>query len=454
MGTQRRHDDRGGCALRAIRRLRQLSRGDRIALCALIAAPAVVFVVPALAGYPLLTGDAVIQNYPLRVLAGEMLRHGHLPLYDPFDWSGSPLLGGINAGAAFPAIVLFAVLPPLAAWVATDVLAYAGAAVGLFVFLRLCRLAPLPAALGAAAFGLGGYVSSQAVHIDVVETCAALAWLLVGLERTAHCDPRARPGWIVLGASATACIGLAGSPEVAFYAAVGGVIYAGHLIAHATSRRLRTAGAFLLTATIGLLLAGVQIVTGAETVAVSQRASVGHGFITAGSLDGVQLLTLLAPHVLGGGPIGLRSYVGSYNLAEIDAYAGILGLVATASMATRWRAPGAERWRIWYLVGGIGLLLALGKATPLPDLLAHLPVVGASRLPSRALVLYALASSVLLAYWADEMLVRARPDTARAAVPVGAAREGDRAAAVAGALPPAAVLALLATMAVGGVPVA
>ncbi len=50
------------------------------------------------------------------------------------------------------------------------------------------------------------------------------------------------------------------------------------------------------------------------------------------------------------------------------------------------------------------MIIALGSLTPLPHLLLHLPVIGESRLLSRALLLVALASSVLLAYWAAEVL--------------------------------------------------
>ncbi len=431
-------DGRGGPRTRPW--LGRLTRGDRVAIAALIGAPLVLFVVPALVGFPLLTGDDVIQNYPLRVLAGEILRHGQLPVYNPYDWSGAPLLGGVNAGAAFPAIVLFALLPPLAAWVTTDVVAFAGAALGVYAFLRSGRLCPLAAAMGAAAYGLGGFLTSQAVHIDVVETGASLAWVLVGVERIAHGRRADRPLWIALAAAAGGCVGLAGSPEVAAYCFIAAMLYGGHLLVHARGERLRIASAFGCAATVAALVAAVQVLPGARTVASSQRADVAHGFASAGSLDGGQLLTLLAPHLLGGGPIGLRSYVGSYNLAEIDAYSGILSLVAIASLATRWRGDSARVWRIWYLVGGIGLLAALGSHTPWSLLAQHLPVIGTSRLPSRALVLYALASSVLLAHWADGVLRAGRRALDQ--------RPGWE--AVAGATPPVAVLALLGVVAVGG----
>jgi hypothetical protein len=61
-------------------------------------------------------GDDLTQNYPLRVLAGRQIASGQLPLFDPYIWSGSPLLADWNAGAAYPLTLLFAVLPSVAAW--------------------------------------------------------------------------------------------------------------------------------------------------------------------------------------------------------------------------------------------------------------------------------------------------------------------------------------------------
>ena len=86
-------------------------RGDVWAVAILIALPVLVFGVPALLGHSVLPGDDLTQNFPLRVLAGREIRSGHLPLYDPYIWSGAPLLAGWNAGAAYPLTFLFAVLP-------------------------------------------------------------------------------------------------------------------------------------------------------------------------------------------------------------------------------------------------------------------------------------------------------------------------------------------------------
>ena len=66
---------------------------------------------PTVAGHAFLDGDNFLQNFPLRALVGRDLLHGTLPLWNPYLFSGTPLLGGFNAGAAYPATWLMAILP-------------------------------------------------------------------------------------------------------------------------------------------------------------------------------------------------------------------------------------------------------------------------------------------------------------------------------------------------------
>jgi hypothetical protein len=390
----------------------RLERGDRISLMVLFFGPILFLALPAAAGYPLMTGDDIIQNFPLRALAGEMLRHGTLPTYDAFSWSGVPLLGAINTGALFPAIAAFVLLPPLVAFVTTEALMFGLAAIGLYYFLRNSALRPFSAALGAVTYGIGGYLSSQAVHLDVVEVGASLAWALVAEERIAHAPVRHRGAWTALCGVSIGCIGLSGSPEACFYAAVGAAIFAVHLLCErdVSYKDKRIVAPCLVAAgLIGVLIASIQILPGADFVAISQRSSSGYSYLAGGSLAPVSFLVLLAPHLLGGGPLGLKDYVGTYNLAETDAYAGILALVATFGLAFSWKTKRAANWRVFYLIGGLGILVALGSHTPFLRLIDHVPVIDASRLPSRALILYALSAAVLLAHWVDEIVYENGP---------------------------------------------
>ena len=324
------------------RKIRRLERRDVVAVTALLGIPLIALSIAALAGYPLLTGDDLTQNYPLSVLSGQLIAHGRLPVYDPYLWSGTPLLAGASAHALLPSTLLFAFLPHLTAWVLAEALTLSAGAIGGFVLLRRNRCRTLAAALGGATFGLGGFVSSQIVHIDFVSASASLIWCLVGLDGIARDEPRRRAPWALVLAVATGCIGLSGSPDIVIDTLVAVVVYGGHLLIAERGRQLACLGWAAGGGVAGLLVSAVQWIPTAEFLAVTERAHASYVFAASGSVSPAELLVSLVPHLLGGGPIGLEAYTGPYNLAELDAYCGIASLVAIVALVPRWRSERAE----------------------------------------------------------------------------------------------------------------
>jgi hypothetical protein len=450
----------GDGAAHEVTRRRLWGRRDWILSSCMVGVPGILLGMAALIGYPLITGDDLIQNFPLEALAGRIVAAGHVPLYNAYLWSGTPLLAGGNAHALLPITLLFSVMPPLAAWVLGEVMVLAGAAIGCQLFLRRTGCSSVAAALGGASFGFGGFVSSQIVHIDFVAAAAAIPWALVALHGIGCRGRSGRLRHVLLLSGAIAWVSLSGSPDIVIDAALICLVYAVHLFllpAAASSRpdagaspeqpaRLSSRGALVWWSTvgacIGLAIGALQWWPTAMFLAFTQRSEPSFGFISGGSLSFGNLLELLVPHVLGGGPIGLRKYAGTYPLAEVDAYPGTMALIAVAVMLVRVRRPEARRWRVWLLVGAIGLVLALGSHTPLEHVVAHMPVAGDQRLSSRALITVALAFSLLLGYFLDEWAVpRSVPRRTR-----GPARQEMLAAAV----PVAGVLAVvIATIATG-----
>ncbi|HXW38803.1 MAG TPA: hypothetical protein VEJ44_03835, partial [Acidimicrobiales bacterium] len=119
-------------------------------MTAVLAVPPVLFLAPLLVGRVFLDGDNFIQNFPLRLLVAHDLQHGSLPLLNPYLFAGTPLLGGFNAGAAYPTSWLLAVLPRFLGWSLNLVVAYDLAALGTYVFLRRQGLSQTPATFAAA----------------------------------------------------------------------------------------------------------------------------------------------------------------------------------------------------------------------------------------------------------------------------------------------------------------
>ena len=381
--------------------------GDAAAIALLIALPALIFGVPALLGHPVLPGDDLTQNFPLRVLAGQQIRHGQLPLFDPYVWSGAPLLGDWNAGAAYPLTLLFAILPAAGAWTIGMIVTWAVAGTGLFCFLQALRLASLPSLLGALSFAFAGAMSAQVPHFGLV---AGMSWVPVQLLAVLRLsEPRglaSRLRWTAVLAAAFGLTILAGEPRAIADAGVIVILYAVWRVARLGRRCGLAASAVAAGLLLGGCLGAVQWLPGLAVIGTSQRAVSTAALFNSGSLPHRWLLLMLVPDLLGGsGSFGQPSFLASYNLTEVTGYVGILPLVAATVMLGRLRLrPRLPEWAVWHVMTLIGLILTLGGNTPVGSLLAGLPLFGGQRLQSRNILVAGLALAILLAYWADQPL--------------------------------------------------
>jgi hypothetical protein len=352
-------------------------------------------------GHLLMAGDNVSQNYPLHVLVGSMLRRGQLPFWDQYIFSGSPLLAGFNAGAFYPLMAFFVVLPDRAAWIATEAVLFSAIGVGMYVYLRALALSTWSCFLGALTFTFGGAVFGQINHLDMTEGFAALPFMLLAVH---HIVREGRWRWAVVLGLAYATVILGGAPEAMLDEAILLVVYA--VVSAGADRarwwRVLTRGG--AGAALGLSVAAIQWLPGLNDIAQSQRAAFGSGFASTGSYPPPFGVMSLVPYLFGGfHHLGEAGYFSHYGLAEVSIYVGILPLIALVTMwHPRWpsRLAHAERVR-WYLVGGVGLLLAFGANTPLEHLFNVLPLYGHQRLQSRNMIDVTTAVCVLFAGWVD-----------------------------------------------------
>ena len=429
-------------------RLSQLARADRWVLALLVAIPVVVEVLPALAGHLALGGDDLSQNYPTRVLVGELLRHGRLPLWDPYIWSGTPLLAGWNAGALYPGTWVFAILPAEAAWVLNVVSVSVICGVGLYVFLRRLSCSPLASLLGALSFTYAGFMGGQSGHYGLVAGMSYTPWMLLAIhELAASPEPRAARRWVALLGSCAGLVVLAGDPRSVSSAGIIALVY--YL---AVCWRSWRAGLRPTTATVGvltglvvaLLLSAAQWLPGLSFLHQSERAAATFTSFAAGSLTWHDLELLFVPGLVGADGLGLPGFAGAYNLPELSFAVGIVPLVAAFALfprALRRRPRGAELG-VWYVLIAVGIVLTAGANDPLGHFLASIPLYGGQRLQNRNSVLVDFALAVLLALFVDVVAGRVRGPGREVASSRG--RGGlSRIERLAGLAPPAIVAALV-----------
>jgi hypothetical protein len=396
--------------------------------------PTVLFAVPALFGHPAIAQDNFIQNYPLRVLSARQLLSGHLPLFNPLANSGTPLLGGMNAGSFYPLSLLFVVLPSLAAWVINLIAVYAVAGVGLYALGRWLGLRSSAALVASATYAYAGAMMGQMVHLQVVQGYSLLPWLVLSelaLARSLLAVGESAPWRRQLVEAAPAVVGVAliwglvflsGEPRaIAEAELVSLVVLVVELVVHAGVRRATGRGRALLVvanalgAAWGAAIGLVQLLPGWAFITQSERSSEGYFFFGSGSLS-VKWTTLLVDQDLLGsnGSLGAPHYFAGYNLAEVTGYVGILALCAVVAFFAQltWRGwRGEQRGLIVFAaLFVVGLWASWGNFTPVGHLFHALPLFGKTRLQSRNLILVDLGAAVLLGWWLEAVFAHRRSE--------------------------------------------
>jgi len=413
-----------------VRWWRPLSNSDRWALAWFVIIPTALFVIPALLGRPAIDADNLIQNFPLRVLAGQQIASGHLPLLDPLTNAGTPLLGGMNAGALYPLTVIFAFVPAIAAWIFNLVVVYVTAAVGVFVLLRWHGLRTLPSFVAAMSYAYSGAMIGQVVHLGVVQGFSFLPWatvLMLALSRRLRrvsADSswleyaRVSLPWVCAVALLWGLTFLTGEPRGIADVELLTIVVVPCVLLLRTSYWLgtwRARVAYVLALLVGFAwgvgLGLVQLLPGWSFIHFSQRAGVDYWFFGAGSLVVRWSALFFVPDLFGGsGVLGQQGFFVNYNLAEVTGYAGVVALVAAAAFLTRvtrrgWK--GTERdFTIYFVIGVVGLFATWGSFTPLGHVFRAIPVFGSTRLQSRNVILVDFALAIALGWWLQRVQER------------------------------------------------
>jgi hypothetical protein len=375
-------------------------------LWAILSVAAVVVVVFMLPGDLFLSSSAADlgQLASSRAFAADSIQAGHFPLWNPYQYSGQPMVGDFQAAELYPLNAFFLFLPLARAMNLSFLLhlLILGWGVGYWVSRRGCH--PLAAALAGVVMVLSGPVFPRlyAGHVANVCTMAWAPWMLLALE-AAWRGPVWRP--LLLAAAAVALQILGGHPQYVFYVAIAAGLHAvvQSVVDPAVRRRAlpMVAAAYLG----GAALAAAQLAPGFAAAAESVRhGQLGYSFVRSFSFPPENLLTLIAPGFFG--DLTAHPYWGRCYPWEVIPFVGVAGL-ALAALAAVGREHG-RRARCDLLVAALLLLLALGNNTPLlPFLYDYAP--GFDKFRGLAKFIFPMALFIAPAIGAGaDMLIRGR----------------------------------------------
>ena len=368
----------------------------------LILLPLIYFYPAVLGKITLAPGDGWTQIFGIRVLIGQMLARGELPLWNPYVFSGMPLLASIQPGALYPPTWLFAVLSPPAAMNWMVITTYHIALIGTYLYCRRIGANRVGSIIAGLAFAFGGYMSAHLGHTNRVAAAAWLPWVLLAIE---HLYLSLRWRWVAFGAVFIALQLFAGEPQMTFYTVLVAGAYGLFSLTLREERELRHRFLFgaIAMSVCGVLLSAIQLIPERELLQQGERADISYEYFSTFSFPPQHILQQIFPYFFGGGgmsPFKIM-YWGKWNTTEVAGYVGMLAMILGLIVLIGRRVERKRDHLVWFwaICAVVALALAFGSYLPfgIHQFLHTVPVYNLFRASGRHLFEFDFALAVLAA---------------------------------------------------------
>lgn len=386
----------------------------------ILVAPFLLFGLPLLTGATFFWGLPALQFIPWRGYAWQLMSQGMLPLWNPLNGMGAPLLANYQLALFYPPGWLVYLLGAVGgeaaqAWAQTLLvpLHMAWAGVGMALLGRRIGFNPLAQTISGLAFSLSAYFVARAGFYSMIWAGAWLPWIIWGVSAFALPlrGGQTQRNWVMPALIAAIAMQLlAGHAQLTWYTLTLAGLWA--LVGGWTEGQWKGAVRSVLVLGLnGVLAAGiaaVQLIPTAEYLLQSQRsAAVDYELGLTYSFWPWRILTFLAPGLFGNPATG--NFWGYASLWEDATYLGFLplalGLASASRIGRKGRADPQQPliWLAWGLIE-IGVLLAFGKNLPLfPFLYEYVPTFSLFNAPARWMIWVvfglALLAGVSVEHW-------------------------------------------------------
>lgn len=267
-----------------------------------------------------LVGDPVLQQIPSRQLSVEQLKKFELPLWNPYQMGGYPLLGNIQSAPFYPLNILFYLLPFVPAWTILIVLQQVLAGIFMFLYLRNRSLSQEASVFGALSFSFCGFFIAWLEWGTIAHTAL---WIPLGLMSIDKILQDKKRYWYVLLSISIICSFLAGHLQTFVYGFLLIILYFFYMWYEDKNKRI------VLFTTLTLLLTGIILLPiwypQLNLILLSAR-NVDLSWQKLGwFIPLAQLAQFFAPDFFGNPATG--NYWGVFNYGEFIGYIGMAPLI-------------------------------------------------------------------------------------------------------------------------------
>ncbi|NPV55969.1 MAG: YfhO family protein [Anaerolineae bacterium] len=363
-------------------------------------------------------GIPTLQFIPWHWEAWNQLREGALPLWNPYNGMGAPLLANYQLALFYPPgwlLYLFAAVGG-ASWLAWGHsllvllhLVWAG-----WGMVALCRSWKIPATgqmIAGLSYAMGGYLAARTSFFSIIWCAAWIPWFLYAIEKllltadNADGDHWNKISRISRAAIILGMLILAGHAQLLVYTLEWSLLWVVYRswMRYGGKGIIRNVLVYCSVAILAFMFTAVQLLPTLEYLSLSSR-STAVDFETALSYSfwGWKFITLVSPDFFGNP--GNGTYWGYSNYWEDAVYLGIIPLSLAITTVIKKKNKSIDPTQsqtdslvpfLWASIV-VSFILALGKNTPIfPFLYEYVPFMDMFNAPVRYLVIAATSLSLL-----------------------------------------------------------
>ena len=313
--------------------------------------------------------DPVRQQYLWRELAISQMKKGELPLWNPYNFSGYPLLANFQSAVFYPLNLAMFILPFEYGWTLLIISQPLLAFTFMFLYLRNLKISKAGSFIGSVAFAFSGFFVSWLEWGNIVSTGLWLPLILLAIDkilRIKNHESRIKNKklliWFVILLFSSVSSFLAGHLQTFFYLSMVSAAY--FIFRWIEYKRIfNILYVFLIFAILFLISTAVQWIPTLQLVSLSARSvdQVSTN-IEGWFIPWQNLVQFVAPDFFGN-PATLN-YWGVWNYGEFIGYIGLLPLIL---------ALGALIFKRDKLVLFFGFILTFGIVFAFPSVFSNLP---------------------------------------------------------------------------------
>lgn len=272
-----------------------------------------------------LVTDPVRQQIPWRKLVTDAEKKFTLPLWNSYNFAGTPLLANFQSAVFYPLNILFYLLPFNISWSLLVFMQPLLAALFLYLYLKHLKLNKTASLLGAISFAFSGFAIAWLEWGTILNTVLWLPLILLAADKIIEKSHVSKIKWSIVFIISLICSFFAGHIQSFFYVFSLTVIYL--LTKLIIARDRKSFINFLILFLIFFVLSLPQLIPTLQFIILSARNLDLPGWQTNPGwfIPWQNLIQFLAPDFFGN-PATLN-YYGIWNYGEFIGYIGIFPLI-------------------------------------------------------------------------------------------------------------------------------